>query len=195
MRVFHKTIFGFTIIIILSACASKFAPVVSRPDNLVIECETKCKFNIPMNTEIVVARNTNGYDMGKELIKQIPFIGALALSWKSMETAENIADAAIESLNGGAGNVTTTTTTTTTGDTITSGDVVSTETDSSGSGNTTSGDVATTGDTTTTGDTIDSSDSGNTTDTDTTTTTTTNENNNSNNDQSNNSNQGNVPPP
>ena len=153
-----------------TGCASKFAPVVSRPDNLIIECETGCKFNVPMNTEIMVARNTNGYDMGKELIKQIPFMGAIALSWKSMNTAENIAETAIESfdkfrqLAGSQGSTTSTitnnTTTTTTGDTITTGDTVSTSTDSSGSGNSSEANVATT-----TGDTIDSSGSGNSADT------------------------------
>ena len=137
------------VILLLTGCASKFAPVVSRPDNLVIECETKCKFNIPMNTEIVVAKNTNGYDMGIAALKQLPFIGALALSWKSMDVAEDIAEKSIESFNRGAlaangpSTVTNSTTTNTSGDTITSGDVISTETDSSGSGNITSGDVST----------------------------------------------------
>ena len=191
----HKTIFGITFIIILSGCASKFAPVVSRPDNLVIECETKCKFNIPMNTEIIVAKNTNGWDALKDGIRQIPFIGALALSWKSMDVAENIADSAIESFNRGAGNVTTTTNTTTSSSTVgattTTGDTTNTTGDT-GSGNTS------TGDTSTTGDTVDSSGSGNTShDGSENTTTTETEYNNSFNetDQSNNSNQNNVPPP
>ena len=140
-------------ILLLTGCASKFAPVVSRPDNLIIDCPTGCKFNIPMNTEIVVAKNTNGYDMGISLIRQIPFLGALALSWKSMETAEDIAEHAIESFDRGAANVTNTTTTTTVGDTTTTGDTSSTVGDT-GSGNSST--------TATTGDTVDSSGSGNT---------------------------------
>jgi len=120
-----------------------------------------------MNTEVIVARNTNGYDMGKELIRQIPFIGALALSWKSMDVAENIADAAIDSFNRGTAqaapaqtgdvyndNSVATNTTTTTGDTIST-------VDSSDSGNSSSADVSST---------VDSSGSGNSADTTTTTT-------------------------
>ena len=155
-----KLLLAIIIVTSTAGCASKFAPVVSRPDNLIIDCPTGCKFNIPMNTEIVVARNTNGYDMGIAALKQIPFIGALALSWKSMDTAENIAEKAIDSFNRGSqggspSTVTNTTTTNTTGDTITTGDTVSTATDSSGSGNSSSADVAETNTTTTTGDTID----------------------------------------
>ncbi len=126
----------------IASCANKHAPVISRPDNLVIECTTGCKFSIPMNTEIMVARNTNGWDALKTGFAQIPIVGALLLSWKSLDVAENIADKAIASFNKGAANVTTTTTT---GDTITTttGDTITTSGDTD-SGNTSSGDVATT---------------------------------------------------
>jgi len=97
----HKTIFGITFIIILAGCANKHAPVVSRPDNLIIDCPTGCKFNIPMNTEIIVARNTNGYDMMIAGFKQIPIIGSFFLSWKSMDMAESVANKAIDSFSRG----------------------------------------------------------------------------------------------
>ena len=150
---YHKTIWGITFIIILSGCVGP-APTISRPENLTINCTAACDFSIPMNTDVVVAKATNFYDALQVGVSQIPIIGALILSWKSMDVAENIADMAIASFNKGAANVTTTTNTTnttTTGDTITttSGDKITGDT---GSGNVTSGDVATTSGDTVTGD-------------------------------------------
>ena len=156
----HKIICIFTMILV-TGCASKFAPVVSRPDNLIIECETGCKFNIPMNTEIVVARNTNGYDVAKSLVGQIPFIGAIALSWRSMNTAENIAEAAIGSFNRGSAAAPQAQPNIDNSQHIdNSQQNVTTSTDSSGSGN--SADVATT-DSSGSGNTTGPADSGNTT--------------------------------
>ena len=173
------------------------APTISRPDNLVIECETKCKFSVPMNNQIVTAKATNFYDALGQGFRQLPILGSLLLSWKSMDVAETIADQAIASFNKGVSNVTTTTNTTNTstvGDTTTttSGDQITGDT---GSGNTTSGDVANTS-----GDTVTGDKAGGDIDKGvvTTTTTTTNSNafnNNSNQGNPNNSNQGNNPVP
>jgi len=159
MKAYSKVVFGFTIILVLSGCASKFAPVVSRPDNLKIDCTSACNFDIPMNTEIIVARNTNGWDFAKvgvvEGLRALPVLGAIGISWQTVNMMEGV----FNKVNRDIGNVTTTTTTntTTTGDSIstTSGDNIATS-DSSGSGNSTSSSSSSV-----VGDTVDSSGSGN----------------------------------
>lgn len=146
------------LVILLTGCVGP-APTISRPENLTINCTAACDFSIPMNNDIVTAKATNFYDFlirgSGDLLSALPVVGMIVTQWKSLDVMENIIDR-FGNQGGSPSSVVNNTTSTVTGDTITSGDIISTETDSSGSGNTTSGDVATSGDTTT-GDT----DSGN----------------------------------
>lgn len=137
-------------VLFITGCASKFAPVVSRPDNMIISCTAACNFNVPMNTEVIVARNTNGYDMAIAGFGHIPFIGALVLGWKSMDVAQDLGEMAIDSFNRGSsageagsgqGQITDNSTTNIAGDTTITGDTISSALDSSGSGNFSSADV------------------------------------------------------
>ena len=149
--IFHKTMFGFTFIIILSACVGP-APVISRPDNLVIECSAKCKFSVPMNDDIVVARATNFNDaiksIGSNLLDLAPIAAVVVVANKGLN---ELGKAKGPSNETNTVNTSTTTNTSAVGDTTTttSGDQITGDT---GSGNTTSGDVANTSGDTVTGD-------------------------------------------